>query len=149
MSEFLLLLSLARNVLTAMRKEEAKYREAVREWYEEGDGRKPEWTTAGTQEWFDPEWDDPSRPINIGGLGYAFPYCPHGTSLWTDYDNICGGCEDSTRTTQRAVWEAESLLSQFNERLAWASKAPTTMPTELRDAMWAYVAEPTTRYPKV
>lgn len=21
-------------------------------------------------------------------------YCEHGTNQWTDYDNICGGCED-------------------------------------------------------
>ena len=23
-----------------------------------------------------------------------FPTCEHGTSRWTDYDNICGRCED-------------------------------------------------------
>jgi hypothetical protein len=27
--------------------------------------------------------------------GYGPHYCIHGTNLWTDYDNICGGCEDS------------------------------------------------------
>jgi hypothetical protein len=26
--------------------------------------------------------------------GHRPHYCFHGTSLWTDYDNICGGCED-------------------------------------------------------
>lgn len=26
--------------------------------------------------------------------GYRPHYCEHGTNLWTDYDNICGGCED-------------------------------------------------------
>lgn len=26
--------------------------------------------------------------------GYRPHYCPHGTNLWTDYDNICGPCED-------------------------------------------------------
>jgi hypothetical protein len=25
---------------------------------------------------------------------YRFPNCIHGTSNWTDYDNICGACED-------------------------------------------------------
>lgn len=27
--------------------------------------------------------------------GYRPQYCIHGTNTWTDYDNICGGCEDS------------------------------------------------------
>lgn len=27
--------------------------------------------------------------------GYRPATCFHGTSLWTDYDNICGPCEDS------------------------------------------------------
>lgn len=26
--------------------------------------------------------------------GYRPHYCVHGTNLWTDYDNICQGCED-------------------------------------------------------
>lgn len=26
--------------------------------------------------------------------GHTPHYCEHGTSRWTDYDNICGGCED-------------------------------------------------------
>lgn len=26
--------------------------------------------------------------------GYTPHYCEHGTNRWTDYDNICGGCED-------------------------------------------------------
>lgn len=26
--------------------------------------------------------------------GYRPHYCEHGTSNWTDYDNICGPCED-------------------------------------------------------
>lgn len=26
--------------------------------------------------------------------GYTPHYCEHGTNRWTDYDNICGPCED-------------------------------------------------------
>ena len=26
--------------------------------------------------------------------GYRSHYCEHGTNQWTDYDNICGMCED-------------------------------------------------------
>lgn len=45
-------------------------------------------------------------------------YCIHGTNLWTDYDNICGGCEDGeftqystaeqVREYARALAEAEA-----------------------------------------
>lgn len=30
--------------------------------------------------------------------GYRAHYCVHGTNQWTDYDNICGGCEDGLTT---------------------------------------------------
>ena len=58
-----------------MRKSEAAYAayEAdVNDWYRNGDG----------------------RPTREGGRGYAYPTCFHGSSRWTDYDNICGGCEE-------------------------------------------------------
>lgn len=29
---------------------------------------------------------------------YRPEYCIHGTYQWTDYDNICGGCEDEGNT---------------------------------------------------
>lgn len=44
--------------------------------------------------------------------GFRPHYCIHGTNLWTDYDNICGGCEDgeftqySTPTEVRAYARA-------------------------------------------
>lgn len=40
--------------------------------------------------------------------GHRPHYCIHGTNQWTDYDNICGGCEDSL-----TVWD-------MAERAAWA-----------------------------
>jgi hypothetical protein len=30
-----------------------------------------------------------------GAQGVRPQYCLHGTNQWTDYDNICGACEDS------------------------------------------------------
>lgn len=32
--------------------------------------------------------------IEYAKQGYRNHYCVHGTNLWTDYDNICGPCED-------------------------------------------------------
>lgn len=40
--------------------------------------------------------------------GHRPHYCIHGTNQWTDYDNICGGCEDSL-----TVWD-------MAENAAWA-----------------------------
>jgi len=34
--------------------------------------------------------------------GHRPHYCIHGTDLWVDYDNICGGCEDSRSDTEWA-----------------------------------------------
>lgn len=52
--------------------------------------------------------------------GYAYPACEHGTSRWTDYDNICGPCEDgiylSNGVVRRQFALAEAKMR--NERLA-------------------------------
>lgn len=149
MSDFLLVLTIARRVLASIRAREAEYAKDVREWYEEGDGQSPNWVAASTQEWFDPEWDNPDRMVNIGGRGYSYPACIHGSSLWTDYDNICGGCEDSTTATRAAVEIADGIVREFNKRLDWASAAPRNLPRELSSEIWKYVCEPVNRYPKV
>lgn len=38
--------------------------------------------------------------------GHRPQYCVHGTNQWTDYDNICGGCEDGRGYFD---YEAEAL----------------------------------------
>lgn len=60
------IMKLALKLLQAERKKYADFDEARRDWYRSGEGQ----------------------------AGYKFPYCIHGTSTITDYDNICGGCED-------------------------------------------------------
>lgn len=50
--------------------------EAERKHYEDFDKARQEF------------WDDPANK------GLSFPTCIHGSSNWTDYDNICGACED-------------------------------------------------------
>lgn len=35
--------------------------------------------------------------------GYRPHYCEHGLDLWTDYDPICGPCEDGY-TSSRGIW---------------------------------------------
>lgn len=50
--------------------------------------------------------------------GYRAHYCEHGTNLWTDYDNICGPCEDGRTNSdpmqrrERALAEAKRIYGQ-------------------------------------
>jgi hypothetical protein len=95
---------------------EAEYRAEVDEWYRAGDGRSPRWVTLPS-----------GRQVNMGGKGYSFPYCPHGKSLWTDYDNICGGCEDGYSVYQLALWSAQEKVATVNERIDWLIGAPASI----------------------
>ena len=49
--------------------------------------------------------------------GYAPQYCIHGTNQWTDYDNICGGCESDYTLNdyikRNFSWFWSELLSRF------------------------------------
>lgn len=53
---------------------------------------------------------------------YSFPACVHGASNWTDYDNICGPCEngegywDDSREWKRAKDIASYALIKFEEK---------------------------------
>lgn len=78
------------------------YEADVDDWYRNGDG----------------------RPTQAGGRGYSYPYCFHGTSRWTDYDNICGGCEDGfghfdyLRELEVAKEMAKDAFKEFQDRIA-------------------------------
>lgn len=53
--------------------------------------------------------------------GHRPHYCEHGTNLWTDYDNICGGCEDGRTMSDpfqrhvRALYEAKKRRARALE----------------------------------
>lgn len=130
--------------LAQVRKHRADYDQEVRDWYETGDGRSPNWVDADTQPWFDADHDDPSRRVNLGGLGYRFPYCIHGSSLTTDYDNICGGCEDSLSVIEEARAIAQFNWGRFIKAWDWVTAAPTFLSQDLRDQMltWAIATFP-------
>jgi hypothetical protein len=116
--------------LRKLKASEAEYRADREEWYRSGDGRSPKY-------WTNPET---GRRHNYGGKGYTFPYCEHGSSRWTDYDNICGPCEDGYSVYQLAIWSAQEKVHKVNERIDWLVTAPaslrhTDMHRELLD--WA------------
>lgn len=99
-----------RQALRDVRKRHADYEAEVSDWYENGHGR--------------------SR--RDGGLGYRFPYCIHGASLTTDYDNICFGCEESETVIEEARGLARERFVRFNDRWDWVSSAPGDLPGDAR-----------------
>jgi hypothetical protein len=108
----------ALKILRALKKREAEYHADREEWYRSGDGRSPKWY----------QGPDDDRPYNYGGKGYSFPAaCVHGSSAWTDYDNICGPCEDGYSIYQLAIWEAKERVSKVNERINWLCDAPDAL----------------------
>lgn len=107
--------------LKELKAREAEYRAEVDEWYRSGDGRSPKWHTNPVT----------GRRHNYGGKGYAFPYCEHGSSRWTDYDNICGGCEGDYGTVyERAIWNAQEKVAEYNKRADWVLNAPSSLDRE-------------------
>lgn len=49
--------------------------------------------------------------------GYRPHYCEHGTNQWTDWDNICGPCEDGL-TMADGVQRREAALDSAKRRHA-------------------------------
>jgi hypothetical protein len=90
--------------------------------------------------------------------GYRPHYCIHGTNQWTDYDNICGPCEEGYTDEQIALEEAwrdmrdwitrMSLHQDFHEG-ARTAHAPVS--SELASMLGEWSCEPLailTHYPR-
>ena len=65
--------------------------------------------------------------------GYRAPCCIHGTDNWTDYDNICYGCEEengfseySSEDEIRAMAEAKAI-QEHNQKMYRAHSAAITL----------------------
>jgi hypothetical protein len=99
-----------RSAIQRLQAAEAEYDAEVRDWYENGDG----------------------RPTSEGGRGYTFPHCIHGSSRWTDYDNICGGCEDGSGVFELAIGEARTAYIRFVDFFDWMSATPAALPDHIR-----------------
>lgn len=120
--------------LRTVRAARAKYEADVRDWYENGDGRSPDYVT-----------DESGHRYNVGGQGHAYPECIHGASLWTDYDNICGGCEESLTASEEARGIARERYLRFNQRWDWVCNAPGDLNHHTRTELnkWAISLYPT------
>lgn len=64
--------------------------------------------------------------------GYRPQYCIHGTNTWTDYDNICGGCEDGIYPQDMTYMDVlKATLEEYRE----VNKRLTTKTDHLLEAM--------------
>jgi hypothetical protein len=127
------MLRLALHHLREIKAWHAQYEADVEDWYRRGPGRSPRWITEMTD-------DGEPYQINVGGDGHTYPSCIHGASRWTDYDNICGPCEDGLSVYQLALYAAHSDWHTWTERNAVVRHAhevhaPTHIVKELQD--WA------------
>ena len=78
--------------------------------------------------------------------GHRPHYCIHGTNQWTDYDNICGGCEDSLTVwdmAERSAWDRHArylhVLDQFSTLSRTHEREP--VPTYVTDAYVQWLTE--------
>ena len=73
--------------------------------------------------------------------GYRPQHCEHGTNQWTDYDNICGPCEDGLSMGD-ALYRRQHALDVAKRRYATAvkiTKAAQALSDEGVDLEWGKV----------
>lgn len=138
---------LALPILKSLKAAELAYEEEVTEWYSRGEGRAPKWIEETNE-------DGETRMVNVGGRGYTFPHCIHGMSRWTDYDNICGGCESGESVYEIAIHEAGYAFRTFQQRMSItadfekSARRAGDIPSELRRELMNWACEPIDRITK-
>lgn len=84
--------------------------------------------------------------------GYRPHTCFHGTSLWVDYDVMCGPCEegfgyfDPMLYRQMAISEAKAAYDSFNTRLEIYTKASSMNAPIDHGKMIKWVGEPLAKW---
>ena len=131
------MLSRALKYVKALKARDAAYAADVDHWYRAGEGRSPKWITQM-------HYGEPVM-VNVGGNGYRYPVCPHGMSLWTDYDNICGRCEDPISVYQEALIYAYADWSKTQERMNWLMPMYVKLPEYLKESLMEWATEPMVR----
>lgn len=138
MSDSRAIARLALPILKSLKAREAAYEESVNEWYSSGEGRSPRWVEE-TNEF------GHVRMVNLGGNGYRYPECIHGASLWTDYDNICGGCESGQSVYEIALIHAGYAWRTFQsrmQRIRTMDSRYDELPNDIRLSLINWACEP-------
>lgn len=77
--------------------------------------------------------------------GFRSRSCEHGTDNWTDYDNICGACEDGysmgydtgrVLMRQMALANARDRVKRADEIGSWLAGGVRMRLVEFDDATW-------------
>lgn len=63
--------------------------------------------------------------------GYGPSHCFHGTDRWTDYDNICGYCEEGLTLQEMALGRAKTRYDEVMKKLHAYVDASKAFSTEL------------------
>lgn len=75
--------------------------------------------------------------------GFIPHYCQHGKDMWTDYDNICGPCEDGYGTYELALMLARADVAEMRKRTDWLAAMPKgNMPHKLFRSLLDWATEP-------
>ena len=89
-------------------------------------------------------WEDACRAW--AREGFAPAYCEHGTYLWTDYDPICGYCEDGWTVYDEALWHAKRWEQEQQNLFDLLIKAvdmgaSRTVVTAIQEDIYAHINE--------
>lgn len=131
----------ALEIVRELKAADAAYEAEVDAWYRSGDGRPSHWIDrpvfGATGEILGFEH------VNVGGRGYAFPHCRHGSSRWTSYDNICGGCEDDTSLYELALARAKRDVEKYHDRVTNVVKLASDrdLPQNIREQLTDWLAD--------
>jgi len=78
--------------------------------------------------------------------GYGPSHCFHGTDRWTDYDNICGYCEEGLTLQEMALGRAKHRYSEVERKLHAYVAASNEFGHELTKPLVSEVNRLITRY---
>lgn len=78
--------------------------------------------------------------------GFRPKYCVHGTYQWTDYDNICGGCENGDFPQDRTYMDVlKDTLKEYHWSMDKFEKAQPHLFKALEELRLAGLEEMTTK----
>lgn len=87
--------------------------------------------------------------------GFSPSHCMHGVNLWTDYDPMCGACEDGLNYWDyetfagMALAEAKKAYQEYQKRIDAVTKLSSLgAPQEVVSNLLGWVSDPITQYGK-
>lgn len=73
--------------------------------------------------------------------GHRAHYCEHGANMWTDWDNICGYCEESITMGDGVMRRAEALRIAHESVADWHAAVEALRTLERTGVIQRYTRE--------